>query len=118
MIRAVRCPGPRHDPARGRPRSAGGGGVIVSFMDRVRGQFIDIVEFLDDSRDTIVWRFPRQGNEIKMGAQLVVREGQTAVFENEGRIADVFIPGTYTLETENIPILSTLKGWKYGFDSP
>ena len=90
----------------------------MGFMDKVRGQFIDIVEFLDDSRDTLVWRFPRQGNEIKMGAQLVVREGQVAVFESEGEIADVFQPGTYTLETDNIPILSTLKGWKYGFNSP
>jgi membrane protease subunit (stomatin/prohibitin family) len=87
-------------------------------MDRVRGQFIDIIEFLDDSRDTIVWRFPRQGNEIKMGAQLIVREGQAAVFENEGKIADVFPPGTYTLQTQNMPILSDLKGWKYGFNSP
>jgi membrane protease subunit (stomatin/prohibitin family) len=90
----------------------------MGLMDRVRGQFIDIVEFLDDSRDTLVWRFPRQGNEIKMGAQLVVREGQNAVFVNEGTIADVFAPGTYTLETRNLPILSDLKGWKYGFNSP
>ncbi|MDN4174192.1 SPFH domain-containing protein [Nocardioides sp. SOB77] len=90
----------------------------MGFMDKVRGQFIDIVEFLDDTRDTIVWRFPRQGNEIKMGAQLVVREGQVAVFVDEGQIADVFTPGTYELTTENIPILSTLKGWKYGFNSP
>jgi membrane protease subunit (stomatin/prohibitin family) len=90
----------------------------VGLLDKVRGQFIDIVEFLDDSRDTLVWRFPRQGNEIKMGAQLVVREGQNAVFENEGQIADVFPPGTYTLETKNMPILSDLKGWKYGFNSP
>jgi len=90
----------------------------MGLMDRVRGQFIDIVEFLDDSRDTLVWRFPRQGNEIKMGAQLVVREGQAAVFVNEGTIADVFQPGTYTLETRNLPILSDLKGWKYGFNSP
>jgi membrane protease subunit (stomatin/prohibitin family) len=90
----------------------------VGLMDRVRGQFIDIVEFLDDSRDTIVWRFPRQGNEIKMDAQLVVREGQMAVFVNEGTIADVFKPGTYTLETKNLPILTDLKGWKYGFNSP
>ncbi|GGO79683.1 SPFH domain-containing protein [Nocardioides deserti] len=90
----------------------------MGFMDKVRGQFIDIVEFLDDTRDTIVWRFPRQGNEIKMGAQLVVREGQMAVFVDEGQIADVFSPGTYELTTENIPILSTLKGWKYGFNSP
>lgn len=90
----------------------------MSFIDKLRGQAIDIVEFLDDSRDTIVWRFPRQGNEIKNQAKLVVREGQIAVFENEGQIADVFLPGTYTLETQNMPILSTLKGWKYGFNSP
>ncbi|HVU62122.1 MAG TPA: SPFH domain-containing protein [Mycobacteriales bacterium] len=90
----------------------------MGLLDKVKGQFIDIVEFLDDSRDTIVWRFPRQGNEIKMGAQLVCREGQAAVFENEGKIADVFQPGTYTLETQNMPILSDLKGWKYGFNSP
>ncbi|UJP40659.1 SPFH domain-containing protein [Cellulomonas palmilytica] len=90
----------------------------MGFADKLRGQFIDIVEFLDDSRDTIVWRFPRQGNEIKNQAQLIVREGQVAVFESEGQIADVFGPGHYTLETKNLPILSTLKGWKYGFNSP
>lgn len=87
-------------------------------MDRIRGEFIDIIEWTDDSRDTIVWRFPRYENEIKMGARLVVRESQTAVFVNEGRIADVFVPGTYVLETQNLPLLSTLKGWKYGFHSP
>lgn len=90
----------------------------MSFLDKVRGQFIDIVEFLDDSRDTIVWRFPRQGNEIKNGAQLVVREGQVAVLVDEGQLADVYTPGTYTLDTQNMPILSDLKGWKYGFNSP
>jgi membrane protease subunit (stomatin/prohibitin family) len=90
----------------------------MGLLDKVKGQFVDIVEFLDDSRDTIVWRFPRQGNEIKMGAKLVCREGQAAVFENEGKIADVYQPGTYTLETQNMPILSDLKGWKYGFNSP
>ncbi|MGI5488017.1 SPFH domain-containing protein [Microtetraspora malaysiensis] len=87
-------------------------------MDRIRGEFVDIVEWTDDSRDTIVWRFPRYENEIKMGARLVVRESQTAVFVNEGRIADVFTPGTYVLETQNLPLLATLKGWKYGFHSP
>jgi membrane protease subunit (stomatin/prohibitin family) len=87
-------------------------------MDKIRGEFIDIVEWTDDTRDTIVWRFPRHENEIKMNAKLVVREGQVAVFVNEGTIADVFSPGTYTLETQNLPVLSTLKGWKYGFDSP
>ena len=90
----------------------------MGLIDKIRGEFIDIIEWLDDSRDTFVWRFPRHDNEIKMGAQLVVRESQTAVFVNEGAVADVFTPGTYTLETENMPILSTLKGWKYGFHSP
>ncbi|WP_433495541.1 SPFH domain-containing protein [Micromonospora sp. CA-248089] len=90
----------------------------MGLMDKLRGELIDIIEWLDDSRDTMVWRFPRYQNEIKMGAQLVVRESQTAVFVNEGKIADVFPPGTYTLETRNLPILSTLKGWKYGFNSP
>ncbi len=90
----------------------------MGLFDMVRGEFIDIIEWLDDSRDTIVWRFPRHDNEIKMGAQLVVRESQTAVFVNEGQIADVFTPGTHTLETQNLPILTTLKGWKYGFESP
>ncbi|MEU8366372.1 SPFH domain-containing protein [Micromonospora tulbaghiae] len=90
----------------------------MGLMDKLRGELIDIIEWLDDSRDTMVWRFPRYQNEIKMGAKLVVRESQTAVFVNEGKIADVFPPGTYTLETRNLPILSTLKGWKYGFNSP
>ncbi len=90
----------------------------MGLMDKLRGELIDIIEWLDDSRDTMVWRFPRYQNEIKMGARLVVRESQTAVFVNEGKIADVFTPGTYTLETRNLPILSTLKGWKYGFNSP
>jgi membrane protease subunit (stomatin/prohibitin family) len=90
----------------------------VGLMDKIRGEFIDIVEWLDSSRDTIVWRFPRYDNEIKMGAKLVVRESQVAVFVNEGTIADAFPPGTYSLETQNMPILSTLKGWKYGFHSP
>jgi len=90
----------------------------VGLMDKIRGEFIDIVEWLDPSRDTIVWRFPRYDNEIKMGARLVVRESQTAVFVNEGQIADTFPPGMYELETQNLPILATLKGWKYGFHSP
>jgi membrane protease subunit (stomatin/prohibitin family) len=90
----------------------------MGLIDKIRGEFIDIVEWLDDSRDTIVWRFPRYDNEIKMGAKLVVRESQVAVFVNEGTIADAYPPGTHTLETQNMPILSTLKGWKYGFHSP
>ncbi len=90
----------------------------MGLFDGLRNEFIDIIEWLDDSRDTIVWRFPRHDNEIKMGAQLIVRESQTAVFVNEGQIADVFTPGTHTLETKNLPILTTLKSWQYGFDSP
>lgn len=90
----------------------------MGLWDKIQGEFVDIIEWLDDSRDTIVWRFPRYQNEIKMGAKLVVRESQTAVFVNEGQVADVFTPGTHTLQTQNLPILSTLKGWKYGFDSP
>ena len=90
----------------------------MGLFDKIKGELIDIVQWLDDSRDTIVWRFPRYENEIKMGAKLVVRESQVAVFVNEGQIADAYLPGTYTLETQNMPILSTLKGWKYGFHSP
>jgi membrane protease subunit (stomatin/prohibitin family) len=90
----------------------------MGLLDKIKGELVDIVEWLDDTRDTIVWRFPRYENEIKMGARLVVRESQTAVFVNEGLIADVFEPGTYTLETQNLPVLSTLKGWKHGFHSP
>jgi membrane protease subunit (stomatin/prohibitin family) len=90
----------------------------MGLWDKLKGELIDIIEWLDDSRDTIVWRFPRYENEIKMGAKLVVRESQSAVFVNEGQVADVYQPGTYTLETQNIPILSTLQGWKHGFNSP
>ena len=90
----------------------------MGLLGKIKGEFVDIVEWTDDSRDTIVWRFPRYDNEIKNGAQLVVRESQVAVFVNEGQIADVFVPGTYSLETKNLPILTTLKGWKYGFNSP
>lgn len=90
----------------------------MGLWDRIRHELIDIIEWLDDSRTTMVHRFERSGNEIKYGAKLVVREGQVAVFVNEGRIADVFQPGTVTLETKNLPILSTLMGWKYGFESP
>ncbi|MEV5707698.1 SPFH domain-containing protein [Actinoallomurus sp. NPDC052274] len=90
----------------------------MALFDKIRGELVDIVEWLDDSRDTIVWRFPRYNNEIKMGARLVVRESQIAVFVNEGHIADAFPPGTYTLQTQNMPVLSTLKGWRHGFQSP
>lgn len=90
----------------------------MGLLDKIKGEFIDIIEWLDPSQDTLVHRFDRYQNEIKMNAKLTVREGQVAVFINEGKIADVFEPGMHTLKTENMPILSTLKGWKYGFDSP
>ncbi|TAN44750.1 MAG: SPFH domain-containing protein [Nitrospirae bacterium] len=90
----------------------------MGLFDKIRGEFIDIVEWLDDSNNTLVHRFERYDNEIKYEAKLVVREAQQAVFINEGQIADVFKPGTYTLTTQNLPILTTLKGWKYGFHSP
>jgi membrane protease subunit (stomatin/prohibitin family) len=90
----------------------------MSFWNKLRGELIDIVEFLDNTQNTIVHRFERHNNEIKNNAKLVVREGQMAVFVNEGQIADTFSPGTYTLNTQNLPILSTLQGWKYGFNSP
>ena len=90
----------------------------MGLFDKIRGEFIDVVEWTDDSGNTLVYRFPRHNNEIKNGAQLTVREGQAAVFIDEGRLADVFGPGMYRLETENLPILATLKGWKHGFESP
>jgi membrane protease subunit (stomatin/prohibitin family) len=90
----------------------------MGFWDKVKGELIDVIEWIDNSNDTLVYRFERYGNEIKNGAKLIVRESQVAVFINEGELADIFPPGTYTLETKNLPILSTLKGWKYGFKSP
>lgn len=90
----------------------------MSIWDRLKKELIDIIQFLDDTNNTLVYRFERFQNEIKWGAKLVVREGQAAVFINEGKLADVFGPGTYTLDTKNLPILATLKGWKYGFESP
>ncbi len=91
----------------------------MSLWDKITGQLIDIIEWLDQTQDTIVFRFERQGNEIKNGAKLIVRESQVAIFVSEGQIADIFtVPSTYTLETKNLPILGTLKGWKYGFNSP
>lgn len=90
----------------------------MGLFDKLRAELIDIVEWVDDSRHTLVWRFPRYHNQIKNGAQLIVRPGQMAIFVHRGELADVFEPGHYTLNTDNLPILSTLQGWKYGFDSP
>jgi membrane protease subunit (stomatin/prohibitin family) len=90
----------------------------MGLFNKLRHEFIDIIEWLDDTRNTLVWRFPRYQNEIKQGAQLIVRPGQLAAFVHRGQVADIFEPGTHTLTTENLPILSTLAGWKYGFNSP
>jgi membrane protease subunit (stomatin/prohibitin family) len=90
----------------------------MSLLDKLRAELVDIIEWIDDSEHTLVWRFPRYRNQIKYGAQLIVRPGQSAVFVHQGRIADVFDPGQYALETKNLPVLSTLMGWKHGFDSP
>lgn len=90
----------------------------MGLMDWGKAQFLDILQWLDDSTDTMAWRFPMRGQEIQNGGKLVVRESQVAVFVNEGQFADVFGPGTHNLTTQNLPILATLKGWKYGFESP
>jgi len=90
----------------------------MGLFDKIRGEFVDIIEWTDSSSNSMVYRFQRRDNEIKMGARLTVREGQAAVFINKGKICDVFEPGMYTLETDNMPILSTLMGWKHGFHSP
>ena len=89
--------------------------MVFGFM---RGQFIDVIEWTDDSRDTMVWRFERYGNEIKYGAKLTVRESQVAVFVHEGQLADVFGPGLYMLETNNMPIMTSLQHWDHAFASP
>ncbi len=90
----------------------------MGLWDKLMGEFIDVIQWMDDTNDTLVYRFERHGNEIKFGAKLTVREGQVAVFVNEGQLADTFQPGMYELKTNNLPVLSTLQGWKYGFESP
>ncbi len=90
----------------------------MGLMDKLRGELVDVIEWLDDSRTTLAWRFPRYQNEIKNGAKLIVREGQEAVFVHTGKLADRFGPGMYELTTENLPILSTIQGWPHGFNSP
>src|SRR3954452_4490971 len=90
----------------------------MALTDFLRSQFIDIIEWTDDSRDTLSFRFPDDDKEIKNGAQLIVRESQSVQFVYLGQYGDLFGPGKHTLTTDNIPILSRLKGWKYGFNSP
>lgn len=91
---------------------------MAFWKDFIKTELIDIIEWLDETSGTLVYRFERHENEIKNGAQLIVRPGQAAVFVDQGRIADVFPPGRYVLATQNLPLLSSLQGWKYGFDSP
>lgn len=90
----------------------------MGLFDKLFGEFVDIIEWTDDTNDTMVYRFERYGNEIKYGAKLTVREGQAAVFVNEGQVADVLSPGMYELETRNLPVLSTIMNWDHGFSSP
>jgi len=90
----------------------------MGLFEKITGEFVDIIEWLDQSNDTIAYRFERFQNEIKMGAKLTVRPGQKAVFVNEGRVADAFEPGMYTLSTKNLPIITTLLSLPYAFNSP
>jgi excisionase family DNA binding protein len=90
----------------------------MSLIDYLKTQFLEIIQWQDDSRDTISFLYPDMQKEIKRGAQLIVRESQVAQFVYQGQFGDTFGPGTHTLVTDNIPILSTLKGWKYGLESP
>jgi len=90
----------------------------MSLINYLKTQFLEIIQWQDDSRDTISFRYPDMQKEIKRGAQLIVRESQVAQFVYEGQFGDTFGPGTHSLVTANIPILSDLKGWKYGFESP
>ena len=90
----------------------------MGFFDKLRGELIDVIEWGNQEPHVLVWKFPRYNNEIKNGAQLIVRPGQQAIFVHEGQVADVLDPGRYELDTNNIPVLSTLMGWKHGFQSP
>lgn len=90
----------------------------MGIFDFLTGEFIDVIHWVDDTRDTMVWRFEREDHEIKYGAKLTVRTGQAAVFIHEGQLADVFTPGLYMLETNNMPIMTTLNHWDHGFQSP
>ncbi|WP_291728734.1 SPFH domain-containing protein [Leisingera sp. F5] len=90
----------------------------MGIFDFLKGEFIDVIHWVDDTHDTMVWRFEREGHEIKYGAKLTVREGQAAVFVHEGQLADVFTPGLYMLETNNMPVMTTLQHWDHAFQSP
>ncbi|NNF00141.1 MAG: zinc-ribbon domain-containing protein [Pyrinomonadaceae bacterium] len=93
-------------------------GILDKVKDAAMNQFIEVIEWLDESKDTILYRFPVAGQEIKNGAQLIVRESQAAVFVYQGQAADVFGPGKYTIDGGNTPILTKLGAWAHGFNSP
>ena len=88
------------------------------FSNMIKGQFVDVIAWTEDSADTMVYKYDMNGKEIMMGAQLTVRESQTAIFVNEGQLADVYTPGRYELSTSNMPVLTALKAWQFGFNSP
>ena len=90
----------------------------MSLREFLVGELIDIIEWNDDTDDTMAWRFSRPKSEIKNGAQLIVRPGQMAILVDQGKMADVFQPGRHELTTANMPLLSSFRGWKYGFESP
>lgn len=90
----------------------------MNILNIIKSQLIEVIEWTDDSRDTLSYRWPDEDKEIKNGAQLIVRESQQVQFVAAGQYADLFGPGKHTLATENIPVLSTIYGWKYGFQSP
>ena len=90
----------------------------MDILGFIKGELLEIIEFNDDSRDTLSWRFPDEDKAIKNGAQLIVRESQAAQFVYLGQFGDCFAPGKHSLVTDNIPVLTKLKGWKYGFQSP
>src|SRR5690349_7142270 len=90
----------------------------MGLMDFIKGELLEIIEWTEDARDTLSWRYPDDDKAIKNGAQLIVRESQRAQFVYLGEFGDTFGPGRYSLTTDNIPVLTRLRSWKYGFDSP
>ncbi len=93
-------------------------GIFDAIGNLVKGQFIDVIEWTDNTSNTMVYKYDMGGKEIMMGAQLTVRESQVAIFVNEGELADVYGPGRYELSTSNMPIMTKLQSWKFGFNSP
>ncbi|MCK7554899.1 SPFH domain-containing protein [Chitinophaga sedimenti] len=90
----------------------------MGIFDFIKNEFIEVIEWVDDTNDTVIYKYPDKGNKIMNGAQLTVRESQVAVLMNEGEFGDVYIPGRHELNTQNMPITTTLKSWKYLFNSP